>query len=126
MAQRVLEQAPPAEHGHPNELSYVMIAVALAILTSIEVAVYYVEGLRAFLAPILIALSVVKFFLVAAFFMHLKFDSKLFVAFFGGGLLLAISLGVALLMLTHLGGGYVSPGPPAGAPAVATPAEGHG
>jgi cytochrome c oxidase subunit 4 len=129
MAQRVLEQAPPREHGHPSELSYVAIAIILAIITSIEVAVYYIELLHPYLLPILLALSVVKFFLVAAYFMHLKFDSKLFVAFFGGGLTLAVSLGLSLILLLHIGGGYSAPAPPAGgAPAehAPTPEAGHG
>ena len=40
----------------------------------------------------------VKFFLVAAWFMHLRFDSSLFTKFFVGGLVLAT--GVYMIALT--------------------------
>ncbi len=37
--------------------------------------------------------------LVAAFFMHLKFDSKVFTTFFAGGLVMAIAAFIAVLAM---------------------------
>ena len=100
----------PGEHAHPGAKEYVVVAIVLAFLTSIEVAIYYLDFVRPFLAHLLIALSLVKFFMVAAFFMHLKFDNRLFSTLFVGGLILAISLGIALLALFH--NLFVYPGVP--------------
>jgi cytochrome c oxidase subunit IV len=129
MSQHVIDRAPASEHAHPSNFFYVAIAIVLAIITSIEVAVYYVEALRPLLVPILLILSALKFVLVAAFFMHLKFDSKLFAYFFGGGLSLAAVVVISILVLTHLAHGYVKPAAPQGAEAAesapATAEEGH-
>jgi cytochrome c oxidase subunit 4 len=95
------EQAHPVEHPHPTAAVYLKVAAILAVITAIEVAVYYilVGELGHLLPPALIALSALKFGLVAAFYMHLKFDHKLFTAFFVGGLLLAASVVLALITL---------------------------
>ena len=71
----------------------------LAILTAVEVAVFYVEVLEPAFLPIFLILSVAKFALVVLFYMHLKFDSRLFSGVFVGGLLLAISVAVVLMAL---------------------------
>lgn len=80
-------------HGaaHPTDRSYVSIAVILAVLTAVEVATYYVD-IGGFLLPVLLVLMVVKFVLVAGFFMHLRFDSNLFSRIFTAGVLLAIAV----------------------------------
>ncbi len=91
--------APPedthlAMHGesHPGYLEYVKIAVILGAITAVEVGVYYVEAIEDLLIPILIALSTVKFALVALWFMHLKFDNRIFSWLFVGGIMLAASV----------------------------------
>ena len=56
-------------------------------------------GREPLLPPILLTLSAIKFAMVAMFFMHLKFDNRLFSSFFVGGLLLAGGLLIALLAL---------------------------
>lgn len=89
----------PQEHSHPSPARYVFIGVVLTVLTMIEVGIYYVEGLGRGLPLILIALSAVKFFIVVAFFMHLKFDSKLFAWLFAAGMAVATSVMLALLGL---------------------------
>ena len=48
--------------------------------------------------PSLIFMMVVKFYLVVTWFMHLRFDSKLFGRMFTAGLVLAV--GVYLVTLT--------------------------
>src|SRR5579863_7623599 len=91
----------PTEHAHPGYRQYVIIAIVLAIITGAEVIVYYQASLRAAIIPILFALSITKFVLVALFFMHLKFDNRLFSALFSGPLVLAIGVLVALLSIFH-------------------------
>ena len=44
-------------------------------------------------------LSAAKFALVVLFYMHLKFDSRLFSGVFVGGLLLAVAVAVTLMSL---------------------------
>ncbi len=90
---------PSLEHGHPSPAEYVKVGVVLAIVTSIEVAVYYIDALRPILAPILLVLSATKFSAVVLWFMHLKFDSRLFSSLFVGGLFLAAAILIAMLAL---------------------------
>ena len=87
------------EHNHPNALRYVQIALVLAALTAFEVTVYYVKPLKEPLVPILLALSAIKFFLVVSFYMHLKFDNRIFSALFCLGLFLAGSIMIALIVM---------------------------
>src|SRR5688572_13331858 len=86
-------------HEHPQPGEYIRIAVILATITAIEVAVVYVEALAPVLIAILLVLSALKFALVVLWFMHLKFDSRLFSGIFVGGLILGAGLLIALLVL---------------------------
>jgi cytochrome c oxidase subunit 4 len=89
------------EHVHPGAAEYVKIAIILTAITAIEVAVYYVEGLRPIIGPILITLSVAKFALVVMFYMHLKFDHRLFTGMFMFGMATATFTIIALIALFH-------------------------
>jgi len=68
------------EHAHRSPAQYVVIAVVLSALTGLEIFLYYVESSinRTLLVFMLLFLAGIKFFLVAAYFMHLKDDPKLF------------------------------------------------
>jgi cytochrome c oxidase subunit 4 len=91
------------EHTHPSDFQYVMIAVFLAVVTGAEVGLYYIEGIDFLvLSTILLVMMVVKFATVAAFFMHLRFDTKLFRWVFITGLLLATFVYVILLSSFHV------------------------
>jgi cytochrome c oxidase subunit IV len=96
-----MELLEEERHSHPGPKAYVQIAIILAIITSIEVAIYYIPFLHPVLAPILITLSVLKFALVALWFMHLRFDSKLFFWLFVGGILLAIVVFAVILVVMN-------------------------
>ena len=100
------ELHPPREseelHDHPSPRKYVWIAVILAIITAAEVAIYYVPALEDYLVPFLIAFALVKFIMVAAYFMHLKFDSKLFRRFFVTGIVLAFIIFTVVLLTFFL------------------------
>ena len=94
--------AEAREHprGHPSPREYVRIGVALAIVTAVEVALYYIRGLpAAVLVPSLLVLAVIKFALVVLWFMHLRFDSRLYMRLFAAGLILAISIFVVAFAL---------------------------
>ena len=93
------ERAHPREQRHPGPAEYVRIAVVLAVITVVEVAIYYIEALSGMLVPILLVLSALKFALVALWFMHLKFDSRLFSAIFTVPLAVAAAVFIALLAL---------------------------
>ena len=93
------ESPRPHEVAHPTPFTYLKVAVILAVLTGVEVGVFYIDALEPAFLPIFLVLSVVKFFLVVLFYMHLKFDSRLFSGVFVGGLLLAVAVVVVLMSL---------------------------
>ena len=90
----------PARHGarHPSPKEYIRIAIILGAVTAAEVAVYYIEGAREFLVPLLFLFSLIKFTLVVLWFMHLKFDSRTYARFFVMGLAEAITLYLIVLL----------------------------
>lgn len=90
------------EDGHPSDIAYVKIAVVLAVLTAIEVWVYYIDALEDVLVPILFVLMASKFALVAGWFMHLRFDNALFTGMFTGGLALALAVFLVVLSVEHV------------------------
>ncbi|MEA2501150.1 MAG: cytochrome c oxidase subunit [Actinomycetota bacterium] len=93
---------PPVEHAHPGPAEYIKVAVFLAVVTGIEVGIYYLKGARSVLAPALILLSIVKFSMVGLYFMHLKFDTHLFRRVFILGIVLALTVyAVALVTLLN-------------------------
>jgi cytochrome c oxidase subunit 4 len=87
------------EHAHPGAKTYTIIGVILAVITIAEVFFYTQESVRAFLVPLLLALSASKFVLVVGFYMHLRFDHPLFTGVFGFGLMVAGSIITALMFL---------------------------
>jgi cytochrome c oxidase subunit 4 len=91
------------QHGaHPTDLTYIKIAILLSVLTAIEVSVSYIKGLELAGNPILLILAVCKFAIVVLFFMHLRFDSRVFRYMFFGGLVLALGVYVAVLRMFHV------------------------
>ena len=72
-----------------SNAGYVRIAAILAAITALEVATYYVD-LGALFLPSLLIMMAVKFYIVVSFFMHLRYESKMFSWVFYTGLLLAI------------------------------------
>lgn len=95
-------EAVPQHHreaAHPTPRSYITIAIVLSTITGIEVGIFYVDLLKEIIVTIFVVLSATKFALVAMFYMHLKFDSRLFSTFFVGGMLLASAMIITLLAL---------------------------
>ncbi len=84
---------------HPTPRTYVQVAIILTVITIVEVAIVIVDVPSLFLVSSLLALSAVKFAFVVGWFMHLKFDARLYQALFLGGLFLAIAVLLALVAL---------------------------
>jgi len=102
MSTDVSEHHESHEHGgHASVAFYWMIGGILAILTAMEVAAFYME-LGAIEAPFLLILSAAKFALVVMFFMHLKFDSRIYTGLFAAGLILATFMTGGLYVLYHV------------------------
>ena len=97
------------QHGHPHVThhptgnQYAMIALILTVITVVEVWAYYIPSFVAspYFVPALLVMSAAKFAIVVLFYMHLKFDHKLFRALFTGPLIIAMCTIVALLFLFH-------------------------
>ena len=88
-----------AHTGHPTAGMYFKIAMILSVVTAIEVGIFYLTWLSYWIIPILFVLSAGKFTLVVMYYMHLKFDHKLFTLLFVGGFVLATSVIFALIFL---------------------------
>ncbi len=89
------------EHAHPTWSTYWKVALILLIITIGEVWAYYIPSFvasRAFV-PTLLILSALKFVIVVMFYMHLKYDHKLFRALFTGPLFIATITLISLLFL---------------------------
>ena len=94
------ETHAPAPHSsqHPGPREYIRIAIILGVITAAEVAIYYIEGAKDFLIPVLFLFSFVKFALVVLWFMHLRFDSRTYARFFVMGLAGAVTLFLIVLL----------------------------
>lgn len=86
------------EHAHPNARTYVAVAVWLAIATAIEVALYYLDLPDGLMIGLLLFFSIIKFTLVVAYFMHLKFDALIFRRLMVTGISLALTVYIIVLL----------------------------
>jgi cytochrome c oxidase subunit IV len=89
------------EH-HPTVGQYVEIGVILAVVTAIEVALFYADIPRQVTIPSLLFLTAVKFVLVVMWFMHLRYDRRLLSYVFIAGMVIAAVIFGALAALTLL------------------------
>jgi cytochrome c oxidase subunit 4 len=78
--------------------NYLGIFILLAGFTLVETVVSYVQH-EAIKIPVLIALSLAKAILVLLYFMHLKFDSRIFSYLFIAGCLLSIPLILVMMIV---------------------------
>lgn len=90
------------EHAHPGPRAYVQIAIILAVLTAIEVALSYLGLVKALTIIGMLIVMAIKFALVVMWYMHLRFDSRLFSVMFVGGLALAVSVFIAVLTIQRV------------------------
>jgi cytochrome c oxidase subunit 4 len=113
------EAAPPARpepqvpmlpgevRPHPTPQKYVMIAAILVVATAAEVGLYYLEGEvpDGLIITFLLMFAVVKFALVASWYMHLRTDKPIFRRFFVLGIIAALALYLIALSTLHVFGG---------------------
>ena len=89
--------AETAHRAHPTPAMYWGIAAFLAVVTAIEIAIPGISALDSVKVPLLWGLAIVKFGTVVMFFMHLRYEKKLYRTLFLFGV-----IGVVPLMLVML------------------------
>jgi cytochrome c oxidase subunit IV len=90
---------PPEDVHHPGPRQYVVIALVLAVLTALEVGLFYMDFIPNPVATgALMILMVLKFSLVGLWFMHLRFDSRIFRRLFITGIILALTVFTIVLL----------------------------
>ena len=90
------------EHAnHPTAGKYAIIGLILTLITIVEVSAYYYKPWEesAIYVPSILGLSALKFVIVVMFYMHLKYDHKLFRALFTGPFVVAALTLVGLMFL---------------------------
>ena len=89
------------EKEHPTWSTYWKVAVVLTVITAVEVWIYYSPSFVAsrLFVPSLLIMSAVKFVTVVAFYMHLRYDHKLFRVLFTGPLIIAATTLIGLMFL---------------------------
>jgi len=90
-----------SHESHPTWSTYWKVALILTIITVIEVWCYYLPSFVAtpYFVPTLLILSALKFAIVVLFYMHLKYDARLYRALFTGPFLVAIGTIIVLMFL---------------------------
>ena len=92
-----------AEHGKGNAVRfYIIIAVILMVLTYLEFAIVeyefaWINSVTTIIA--LVVMSLLKFALVVAIYMHLRDDDPIYTRFFSSGLVIALGTFIALSFL---------------------------
>ncbi len=87
------------EHPSSTIRQYVMTGILLTAITAVELFLSYSSLPHGLMITLLIGLSAVKFAIVVAIFMHLKFENRLLTRLFLFGLVLATCIMIALLSL---------------------------
>ena len=89
------------EKEHPTWSTYWKVALILTLITAVEVWIYYIPSFVAsrLFVPALLIMSAVKFVTVVLFYMHLRYDHRLFRALFTGPLIIAAFTLLGLMFL---------------------------
>jgi cytochrome c oxidase subunit 4 len=104
----VLQSAPGLLPGevtkHPTPFKYVMIFLILVVVTGVEIAISYMEGsvTSGIIVALLLVLAILKFAMVAAYFMHLRTDQPIFRRFFVLGIITAIAVFAVAVTTLHV------------------------
>lgn len=91
--------AHQAESHGLNPRQYTVVFVVLTVITVVELLASYSGLGKIGLMVVLFPLSALKFGIVVALFMHLRFDSSFFTWMFAGPLILAALVLLALIGL---------------------------
>lgn len=87
--------------AHPTPAQYIKIAIGLALLTAIEVALFYINDslqLGWINTAALLILAFLKFAIVIGWYMHLRYEKTVVSRFFGFGFTLALTLYAVVLI----------------------------
>ena len=89
------------EPAHASRRTYWIVAGVLGVITAIEVAIFFVPAIKegGMFVPALLGLSLLKFMIVVQFFMHLRYDNKVFSRVFFGPLCLAVLVVTGMILL---------------------------
>lgn len=93
------------QDAHPvhGTRTYWIIGILLIAITGIEVGAFYLEDTLGILTtPMILTVSAAKFVLVVMFYMHLKYDSKIFSGVFLFPLTLGALVICGLILLYHV------------------------
>ena len=82
---------------HHSDMIYIKVGAVLAVLTAIEIALPELLDNGRIYGPILMVLMLIKFLMVAGFFMHLRYESKVLSRVFYGGAIAAVIVYTAVL-----------------------------
>src|ERR1700690_3434553 len=95
-----LSHAELLEQENQRYHAFINLALFLSVFTGVEIVVIFLAGLPSWvLMATLVTLSIVKFFCVIFWFMHLIYDAPLLTILFLAGLILAAGTMIALLGL---------------------------
>ncbi|CAN5201583.1 hypothetical protein BH18ACT5_BH18ACT5_09920 [soil metagenome] len=87
--------------AHPTPAQYVKIAVGLALLTAVEVGLFYINNalsLGWINTAALLLLAFLKFVVVVGWYMHIRYEKSTVSRFFVFGFALAFSLYAVVLI----------------------------
>lgn len=85
------------QERHTNTRLYLQIFAALAVLTLVEVLVVYLPADRILIAAILVGLALGKAIMVAAYYMHLRFEKSTLALIASVPMFLCVFLALALM-----------------------------
>ena len=103
MSAHALSHADLLKQENQRYHAFINLALFLSVFTGVEIVVIFLNGLPPWvLMATLVTLSIVKFFCVIFWFMHLIYDAPLLTILFLAGLILAAGTMLALLgLLQH-------------------------
>ena len=93
-----MKHTDAANNNHLTIRQYLKIGALLTLITVAELIASYIN-LGFILVPLLLILSAVKFVIVVAYFMHLKFEDLLISKIFAFACVLALCILLALVSL---------------------------
>jgi caa(3)-type oxidase subunit IV len=104
----MLQAAPGLLPGevtkHPTPFKYVMIFLILVVITGVEIGISYLEGsvTSGVIVTLLLLFAILKFAMVAAYYMHLQTDQPMFRRFFVLGIITAMAVFAVALTTLHV------------------------
>ncbi|MGA9532653.1 MAG: cytochrome C oxidase subunit IV family protein [Anaerolineales bacterium] len=91
-----------ARQEEMEKANYGVVFLILAVFTGLEVGASYLP--EPYKIPVLILLAAIKAGLVLLYFMHLKFDRRIYAILFVIGMITVIPLILAIALATPYGG----------------------